>query len=1764
MKKLSLIIIALIAFAQTAWAQNVGNESELRNAITNGANITLTQDIDIGSAITVGDGQTVTINLNNHILNRGCTSRGSQAIGVYSGGTLYLSNGTVTGGWGGGGGAMFNEGTMELTNVIITGNTADDRGGGLSNNGTLTMTGCTVSNNTSRDAVDPAGGGGIFNYSGMTATLTNCTITSNTATTYGGGGICNYGTMYLNSCTLTNNSANTNGGGIFCSTTSTLSINGCDITGNSAGSYGDGIYIDNSTFNMQGLCTVTGNTDSNIYLYGSGTKITVTGAFTNGSDIGVGFTDYGRKFTSGFSTYNEGTDPGEFFTSDNYKYGICEKDGEAFPGVYYMERSWEGGNTDGHVVSTTKLYTGGRTLNGSSNLSGWYYADRNDTYEDNRISIDGDTHLILLDGMTLTCKKGIHIKPGKTLTIYSQSVGENMGYLKCTGSDGENGAIGGNASEVGGNLVIHGGKIYAKPSSNNAAGIGGGEGSKDNSTGMESITIWSGIVEAYGKSSGAGIGCGEKNTNPPLITIYGDSIVAEGGKYGAGIGGSEECGNGTIKIFGGRINATGGGGNEYNTDGAAGIGGGEKGGAGNIYIYGGHIYAQGGQDAAGVGGGWDGDGGNIYIYGGFVQATGGNDNNTGAGETGGGPGIGPGRQGAAGTIHIYDGVVEGIGKQGAAGIGTGELVNGGTIIIDGGYVFGMSYYYGAGIGGGSNGNGGTITINGGYVEGYGGDGGSGIGGGKNCDGGNITINGGNITAEGGSRENGANDGGAGIGGGYTGNGGTITINGGTISAKGIHGGAGIGGGCLANGGTVTITGGTITVEGGSDMDAPAIGGGDGASDNGSLTLPGTYSVQADGSEHPVNCANRISTLRETGKYTIQECEHSGGISYSVNGDSYYYYHHINCEGGYCYGYNEHHIKGDGDTCTKCGMPLPVHAYTFYEAKADGSGYQSEGAAYYVTATNEFTFPECSVVPNKKVFVGWLLSNDTVPSSLIAGSTENLIQADSTITVPMEENRTYYARFKNTYFSGGSGSASDPFLISDTEDWDHLAQAVNDGINFNGMYFVMTNDINVSTMVGQGSNRFRGNFDGQGNTITVSYTGITEDYCAPFRHISGATIKNLNTTGTIETSGRYAAGVVAYTRYYSKIENCRSNVTIRSSREGWAGHGGILGLKANVSYSQPTIVGCVFDGKILSTGATATTGGGGIVGLTNGQTLTIENCLYKPAALENNETAVACATIYANSSSAPSSVTCTDCYYTEAYGSAESGTQGYTVTSGTTGLTLDFGSASSTYAYNGIRVYSFGLSYDGLLYSGNGQNVTFTIDVAEGYTASDIKANGNALTPDSNGIYTLTMPNANVSITATMTPIASREVAAAEDWTTASKGWVFIASPVITSEDMEPEDVSGLVAENEDDYDLYRLNPSNTKWENWKEHEGNAAAGFCLENGRGYLYATKYAMTLIFAGTFNTKDKDTIPLSPGFNLVGNPFTVAANINKPYYTLNSDGSAVQTETSSEAIPPCHGVIVEATSANDSVVFTRATQQSAVPSNSGLNIALTQANTRGASTGSAALLDNAIITFNEGSQLGKFYFGKQNANIYLPQGGKEYAIVSIGNGRDAARHVSTNEVPLNFKAKENGEYTISVNPEGVEMAYLHLIDNMTGSDIDLLHPETLIAGEASFRESGTQSPAPSYTFTAKTTDYTSRFKLVFAVNDGSSTGSETFAFISNGNLIVNGEGMLQVIDMMGRVIVSRDAARYVSTNGMAPGVYVLRLIDGDSVRTQKIVVR
>ena len=209
-------------------------------------------------------------------------------------------------------------------------------------------------------------------------------------------------------------------------------------------------------------------------------------------------------------------------------------------------------------------------------------------------------------------------------------------------------------------------------------------------------------------------------------------------------------------------------------------------------------------------------------------------------------------------------------------------------------------------------------------------------------------------------------------------------------------------------------------------------------------------------------------------------------------------------------------------------------------------------------------------------------------------------------------------------------------------------------------------------------------------------------------------------------------------------------------------------------------------------------------------------------------------------------------------------------------------------------------------------------------------------------------------------------------------------------------------------------------------------------------------------------------------------------------------------------------------------------ATGNNGSLQLTLTQANTR-----SQAVQDKAIVSFAEGTELGKYVFNDEHAKLYIPQDGKDYAIVS------AETH---GEIPVNFKAKENGEYTLTVSESlNSKFQILNLIDNIAGQEIDLLQ-------------------TPSYTFTAKTTDYASRFKLVFANENENQNENEDFAFISNGEIVISGTGIVQVIDMLGHQLVSHQVTSdfRLPTSDFSQGIYLLQLINGENVKTQKIVIK
>ncbi len=384
-----------------------------------------------------------------------------------------------------------------------------------------------------------------------------------------------------------------------------------------------------------------------------------------------------------------------------------------------------------------------------------------------------------------------------------------------------------------------------------------------------------------------------------------------------------------------------------------------------------------------------------------------------------------------------------------------------------------------------------------------------------------------------------------------------------------------------------------------------------------------------------------------------------------------------------------------------------------------------------------------------------------------------------------------------------------------------------------------------------------------------------------------------------------------------------------------------------------------------------------------------------------------------------------------------------------------------------------------------------------------------------------------------------------------------------------DDMDNLTAK---EYDLYYYDEPTHYWINHKDTENNNQF-VALESGKGYLYANSQTQSIGLKGTLEagnamvTIDNLTYTAAgrlKGFNLVGNPFAhnvtsfTRTNVAEEVYQLNGLRNEVVVGSISETNPllPGEGFFVKATADGASLAF-----------NSG-------AKGETAKTGRIALelrensqLIDRLIVKDGGEPLEKFTLRENGTKIYATEGAQDYAVVVIG--RNAARHVSTTDLPVNFKTAKNGTYTLNVNLDGMDLDYLHLIDNMTGADIDLLttlNPETLIAGE------DPQSPTPSYTFTAKTTDYPSRFRLVFNAN-AASTGSAAdapFAYIdASGNIIITGDAgtaSLQVVDMMGRVLVRRDAsnASAISTTGIPAGMYVLRLIDGENVKTQKMVIQ
>lgn len=287
------------------------------------------------------------------------------------------------------------------------------------------------------------------------------------------------------------------------------------------------------------------------------------------------------------------------------------------------------------------------------------------------------------------------------------------------------------------------------------------------------------------------------------------------------------------------------------------------------------------------------------------------------------------------------------------------------------------------------------------------------------------------------------------------------------------------------------------------------------------------------------------------------------------------------------------------------------------------------------------------------------------------------------------------------------------------------------------------------------------------------------------------------------------------------------------------------------------------------------------------------------------------------------------------------------------------------------------------------------------------------------------------------------------------------------------------------YDLYNWNRlGDDEGHEWINYGPSNPSSMMMKAETGYLYANQEDTEMTFRGGIRGNANGnpinylgyTAPTNEhmfsAWHLIGSPFVcdaylVSAKTNGialPYYKMNSEGNGLIAVITGESIAPMEGVFYEvptdAPNFGVSVYFSRT--QPSHSNNLNLNIRLAQGSTT---------LDNVIIRFDEGQTMGKLSFREGSSKVYIPVEGKDYAVFNAGQ---------SGEIPVSFEAETNGTYTLSFNTEGVAFSYLHLIDNLTGTDVDLL----------ALRQA--QEPA-SYTFEAQSTDDARRFKLAFSLVDG-----------------------------------------------------------------------
>ena len=191
------------------------------------------------------------------------------------------------------------------------------------------------------------------------------------------------------------------------------------------------------------------------------------------------------------------------------------------------------------------------------------------------------------------------------------------------------------------------------------------------------------------------------------------------------------------------------------------------------------------------------------------------------------------------------------------------------------------------------------------------------------------------------------------------------------------------------------------------------------------------------------------------------------------------------------------------------------------------------------------------------------------------------------------------------------TGTNEYTIKTATGWNLFCDALQDNNAYNrfsGKTVKLASDISVTRAAGSQGHEFMGTFEGNNRTLAVTLDDVSTQGTAPFREISGATIKRLNVTGSVNGT-THAAGLVGFARgnasVINTIEDCKvaADVTVTTPNSSGNYHcGGIVGhaVKSTLNISNS-----IYSGTIINSDHYA----GGLQGWSDGNTLNISNCLF---------------------------------------------------------------------------------------------------------------------------------------------------------------------------------------------------------------------------------------------------------------------------------------------------------------------------------------------------------------------------------------------------------------------------------------------------------------------------------------------------------------------------------------------------------------------------